>query len=108
MGPRRVQSPDGREWEVRVTRLRLPSWHHSQYEPEDDARDLLSGAFAYLVLAPLLWFVLPLLRAIVLFSVALARSLFSSTRWIEAVCTDPAEIKMVWQTSRGAAQRDRL
>jgi hypothetical protein len=31
------------------------------------------------------------------------RSLFSSTRWVEAECRDPAEIKMLWRTHRAAA-----
>jgi hypothetical protein len=71
---------------VSVSRTRLPSWHHSKYEPEDDANDLFMGAPAYRVLA-----------------IALARSLFSSTRWVEAVCRDPAEIRIVWQTHQTAA-----
>jgi hypothetical protein len=37
-----VRSPDGRDWEVTIQRVRLPSWRHSDYEPESD--DLLSFA----------------------------------------------------------------
>jgi hypothetical protein len=102
MGSRRAQSPDGREWEVSISRVRLPTWHHSKYEPEEQHL-LLVMAFEYLVLAPLFWFVLPLIRAIVLLPVAAVRSVFSSTRWIEAVCRNPAEIKILWKTQKATA-----
>jgi hypothetical protein len=62
-------------------------------------------AFEYLVLAPLFWFIFPLLRAIVLLPIAAARAVFSPTRWIEAVCRDPGEIKMLWRTHKQAAAR---
>jgi hypothetical protein len=66
---------------------------------------LLVMAFEYLVLAPLFWFILPLFRAIVLLPIAAVRAVFSSTRWIEAVCRDPGEIKIVWKTHKRAASR---
>jgi hypothetical protein len=97
-------SPDGRKWEVSVHRVRLPGWHHSRFEPNEDA-DLLVLAFEYLVLAPLFWFVFPLVRAVVLIPIALARTLVSSTRRVEAVCLDPAEIRILWRTRRGAASQ---
>jgi hypothetical protein len=104
VGALRAQTPDGRTWDVSISRVRLPSWHHSDFEPGENG-DLLVLAFAYLVLAPLFWFVLPLVRAIVLVPLALIRSLFSSTRWIEAVCRDPAEIRIIWRTDRTTAPR---
>jgi hypothetical protein len=82
--------------------MRLPSWHHSTYEPDEDAYFVVM-AFEYLVLAPLLWFVFPLIRALVLLPIAVVRSVFSSTRWIEAVCRDPGEIKILWRTHRESA-----
>jgi hypothetical protein len=100
---RRASSPDGREWTVSVQRMRLPDWHHSNYDPWEDAHDFLSGAFAFLVLAPLFWLILPLVRGVVLLPIAFVRSLFSGTRWIEAVCRDPGEIRIVWRTSRDEA-----
>jgi hypothetical protein len=103
MDPLRATSPDGREWQVTIHRVRLPSWPHSGYDPWDDAHDLVSGVFAFLVLAPLFWFVLPLARVLVELPVALARS-FSRTRWVEAVCRSPAEITIAWRTRREHAE----
>jgi hypothetical protein len=100
----RTQSPDGRKWEVSVSRIRLPSWHHSTFHP-DEGSDYFVLAFEYLILAPLFWFIFPLIRAIVLFPIAIVRSLFSSTRWVEAVCRDPAEIRIVWKTKRAGANQ---
>lgn len=99
----RTQSPDGRSWEVTVSRIRLPSWHQSTFEPDDSTGNLFVLAFEYLVLTPLFWLVFPLIRAVVLLPIAVARSLFSSTRWVEAVCRDPAEIKIVWRTQQTTA-----
>jgi hypothetical protein len=62
-------------------------------------------AFEYLVLAPLFWLILPLLRVIALLPIAAVRSVFSSTRWIEAVCRNPGEIKIVWRTHKSSATR---
>lgn len=93
MGSRRAQSPDGREWDVSVSRFRLPSWHHSSFDPDDSTGNLVVLAFEYLILAPLFWFVFPLIRSLVLLPLAVARGPFSSTRWVEAVCRDPAEIR---------------
>jgi hypothetical protein len=87
---------------VSVSRIRLPSWHHSTYEPDEDAYFVVM-AVEYLVLAPLLWFVFPLIRAVVLLPIAVVRSVFSSTRWIEAVCRDPGEIKILWRSHRASA-----
>jgi hypothetical protein len=100
---RRARSPDGREWEVNVHRVRLPKWHQSDYDPwESD--DYLIGFLEAIVLAPLLWFVLPLLRMLAELPVAVARSFFSSTRWVEARCRTPGEIRIVWRTSRLRAE----
>ena len=99
----RAVSPDGREWEIRVRRVQLPRWPESDYDP--DPGDLLETVFAYVIAAPLFWLVIPLLKVIVALPVCLARSLFSSSRWVEATTRWPSEIVIVWRTtSRHAAQ----
>jgi hypothetical protein len=101
---RRATGPDGREWEVNVRRFRLPAWRDSGYEPEDDAHDLVSGAIAYVVLAPVHWFLVPLAIMLVELPAAVARSLFSSDRWIEATCRWPSELSILWRTSKEHAR----
>jgi hypothetical protein len=91
-------------WEVAVRRVWLPSWPDSQYDPADDAAGIASGLVAYLVLAPFFWLVVPLARVLVELPFAVGRSLFSRTRWVEATCADPAEIRIVWRTSRDQAE----
>jgi hypothetical protein len=86
-----------------VHRVRYPGWQHSDFEPDENL-PLPLLAVEFLVLAPLMWFVLPLLHTIALLPLALARGL-SSTRWVEAVCRDPGEIKMTWRANREAAER---
>jgi hypothetical protein len=97
-----VTSPDGRDWEVDVQRLRLPSWRHSDYEPGSD--DAFFGLVETIVVAPVLWFVVPLFRLLAELPVAVGRSFFSSTRWVEARCGTPGEICIVWRTSRRRAE----
>jgi hypothetical protein len=98
----RATSPDGREWRVSVHRVRFPGWHHSSFEPYEE--DLKVYVLELVFVAPLMWFVFPLLRAIALLPLSLARGL-SSTRWVEAVCRDPGEIKITWRTRREVAER---
>lgn len=102
MALRRATGPDGREWEIRVVRVRL-RWHESRFDPWEYTNDLLSGLVAFLVLAPLFWLVLPLIRVIVFVPFEFVASAFSSTRWIEAESHWPSELKMVWKTSRARA-----
>lgn len=96
MTARRVKSRDGREWTITINRLRLPRWRHSNYDPGDDTYGFLDALFFYLVVAPVMWFVVPLLFLLVEFVIAVARAVFSETRWIYAVCTFPNEITIVW------------
>jgi hypothetical protein len=56
---RRVQSPDGREWEVRASRFRLPRWRQNSYDPWEDATGLIPTVVAFLVLLPLFMVVVP-------------------------------------------------
>ena len=78
--------------------MRLPRWHESQYDP-------WSGDLLDLLVAPFFWFVLPLVRGIVLLPFALLRPLFSSTRWVEAVCLGPPRREIVWRTTRADSRR---
>jgi hypothetical protein len=96
---RRARSPDGRDWEISIHSVRLPSWRQSDYEPSE-SDDYLTGFLEAIVLAPLFWFVLPLLRLLAELPVAVARSFFSSTRWVEARCRAPGQVSIVWRTSR--------
>ena len=78
--------------------MRLPRWHESQFDP-------WSGDLLDVVLAPFFWFVLPLARALALLPFALLRPLFSSTRWVEAVCLGPPRLEIVWRTTRADSRR---
>jgi hypothetical protein len=100
MAALRATSPDGREWEITIHRVRLPRWRHSEYDPWDDATDFVSGVFAFVVLVPFFWFILPLAQALAELPVAVARSFFSSTRWVEATSRTTSEITIVWRTRR--------
>ena len=96
-----MKSPDGREWTVGVSRIRMPAWPHSSYDPADD--DLLWSLLGYLILAPFFWLILPLIWLLVQLPVAILRPLVSSTRWVEALSTWPNELKLIWKTRRGQA-----
>ncbi len=91
---RRAKSPDGREWHVSVSRIRLPSWHHSRYDPWED--DL----FGFIIGAPLFWFVLPLLWVLVQLPALLVWSTMSRVRWVYANSRWPAELTLIWKTTR--------
>ena len=56
--------------------------------------------FAYLLFAPFMWFIVPLIQVIAELPLAVSRSFFSSTRWVEATCQGPSEIVIVWETER--------
>ena len=97
-----VRSVDGRTWTVSAGRFRPPRWRKSDYEPE--ASDLFFAIFEYLF-AIVVWFVVPLLIAIVELPVALVRSLFSSRRWIRAVSDDTHPVTILWSAHRDDVQR---
>lgn len=101
MAPRRATSPDGRKWEVHVRRFRMPPWRDDLYDGEEEDHLL---AIAWNVVAGLIfWFLVPLAIAVVEFPSAVARSLFSDTRWVEARCADPSELTILWRTVRARA-----
>jgi hypothetical protein len=99
LAKRRVRSPDGREWTIRISRVRLPPWPHSTYEPEDD------GILGYLVGAPLFWLILPLVLVLIQMPAAAVRPLFSPVRWVEADSVWPSELKMIWKSRKDDAGR---
>ena len=99
MAARKATNPDGREWKIVVLRFRSPKWRDSDYQPEGTG-DLWFSVIEYVVLAPFFWFVVPLACGIIEWPVTLVRAPFSSTRWIEARCSSPSEITIVWRASK--------
>jgi hypothetical protein len=94
---KRVKSPDGREWEVRASRIRLPPWRDNGFDPWDYARGPLDGLFAFLVLLPVFMVVVPLAVFVAELPIALVRGLFGSYGWIEAVTWHPQTMKITWR-----------
>ena len=96
-----VRSPDGRNWDVHVARFRPPRFRQSDYEPEaHDLLVVLEYAWAIVV-----WFVVPVLRALVELPVAFAQGLFSTRRWIEARSDDLVAITILWSADRAVAEQ---
>jgi hypothetical protein len=99
-----VTSPDGLEWAVSTHRIKWPGWRHSQYEPGNDAGDDVFGAvIAYLIVAPVMWFVVPFFVVLGEVPVALVRAVFSSDRWIEARASYPSSVRIQWRASKADA-----
>jgi len=107
---KRVTGPSGEYWELYVSKTALPAWSGS------DADDLGLGGlgatdvglFAIpLMLLSALWanLLLPLLRALVLLPVAVARGRRSRAVRIEAVRTFPRREVLLWTTTDGSRQR---
>jgi hypothetical protein len=99
---RTVRSVDGRTWTIDAGRFRPPRWRESDYEPQAD--DLFFGIFEY-AFAIVVWFVVPLLIAIVELPVAVVRSLVSSRRWVRAVSDDTHPVTILWSAHRDDAKR---
>ncbi len=98
---RAVRSPDGRTWKIGVGRFRPPRFRQSDYEPEaTDALVVLEYAWAIVV-----WFIVPLLRALVELPIAFVRGLFSKRRWIEARSDDLVAITILWSADRIDAEQ---
>jgi hypothetical protein len=98
-----ARSPDGREWVVTIHRVELPVWPESRFDPDELAWSTSEVILATVVLGPIFWFVIPLLRVLAALPLALARGLVTTTRWVEAECRWPSEIRIRWQTSRERA-----
>jgi hypothetical protein len=99
---RAVRSPDGRIWQVSVGRFRPPRFRQSDYEPDADEPLLAVVEYAWAIVV---WFVVPVLRALVELPVQFARAIFSSRRWIEARSDDLVAITILWSASRAEAEQ---
>jgi hypothetical protein len=93
---KRVTSPDGREWEVRASRFRLPPWRQNNFDPWNYTTGILDGLFAFLILLPFFLIIVPVAAFLAEFPVAVARGLFSADGWIEAVCWYPQTLRIRW------------
>jgi hypothetical protein len=103
-GPIFARSPDGREWEIRIRRVRVPPAPESQFDPSEHASDLLSSVLAYAIAAPVMWFVIPGIRFAVRAPVALVRATRSPIRWVVAESDDLAPITIAWRTTSASAE----
>ena len=104
MAVRRVRGPDGREWEVRVVRVRFPRWRPSDFDPWEEGLGYFEAVLLLIPLALLYWFVIPLLAVVFALPFALIRSVFSTTRWIEAATRWPAPVLIRWRTTATDAE----
>lgn len=91
----RTRNPDGREWEVRVQRVRRPLVRAS-FEEGAGVYERSGEALVLIVL--------PLLVSLVDIPVRWLASFRSSDRWVEAVCWWPNEIRVSWATTRADAR----
>jgi hypothetical protein len=105
---RTVTGPDGRVWEIYVSRFKTPGWKPSQYGSGGDdfggALHLLRLVLLFVIVdIPLflLYYVLwPLVRFLVLLPSALVRGLGSDEMRIEAVTFYPWPESHLWVTKR--------
>lgn len=94
-----VKSADGREWDVRASRFRLPPWRENGFDPWNHTTGVLDGLFSFLVLLPVFMVIVPLATWIAELPVAFVRGAVSREGWIEAVTTYPQEIKIIWRVA---------
>jgi hypothetical protein len=99
---RRVRSPDGTEWELYVSKTALPPWREggvTDYDP-DFRVSFVVGIF------DAIWggLVVPLLRFLALFPVAVVRGHRSRAVRIEAVTWFPAQEVRLWTTTDAQAR----
>ena len=97
-----MSSPDGREWEVRVRRLRPPPWREQAWGDDWDGDAL--GAVMSFGAALVGGLIVPLVIGLVELPVELLRALGSRDRWLEARCEWPAQVRITWRTSREHAR----
>jgi hypothetical protein len=102
---RTVADPDGRSWELYVTRVRLPPWRRQSGDGVDGpalaagGRASLALALVTLPLALVEEIVLPLAIALFELPLALVRGAGSRERRIEAVTHWPHRQVYVWTTT---------
>jgi hypothetical protein len=95
---RRVTSPDGTEWELYVSKTALPSWQEADGGTDFEPR-LPAGALFGVLEA--IWgaFLVPLVRFVALFPVAVVRGRRSRAVRIEAVTWFPQKEVRLWTTT---------
>mgnify|MGYP000088298948 CR=1 FL=1 len=108
---RKVIAPDGREWEIYVTRLVLPEWSSEEVTTSTGYGDgLLSEIFVFVVIdLPKMvarQLVYPLLRALALFPATLLRARKGGVLTVDAVCFWPDRQGYRWTTT--AEQIDKV
>lgn len=103
-------APDGRTWEVYVSRIELPSWRdEDSWEPAYaggwEARAIV--VFFPLVLLSFVWnaLLLPLVRFVVALPGALLQARRSRVYRIEAITYWPAEEHVKWETTGDHVER---
>lgn len=102
-----VEAPDGRTWEVYVSRFRGPQWRPWSYEEplygnsNAAAGWLAIGAVQFLVYDV----VLPTISYVLRLPAAFVRSRRSTTWVVEAVCWWPHEERFQWWVDGGERSR---
>lgn len=106
---RRVVDPDGREWELYVSRSDLPSWKPADY---GDMPAIATSSRMWFLLAlveiPLFFIfqvLVPLLRLIAELPVALVRVRRSQERLVDAITFWPHEESYRWTTTSDHLER---
>jgi hypothetical protein len=108
---RTVADPDGRSWELYVTRVRLPPWRRQSGDGIDvselaaGSRSSLAIGLLTLPLALVEEIVLPLAIALFELPLALVRGAGSRERRIEAVTYWPHRQVYVWTTTSQQVDR---
>ena len=97
----RVTAPDGSNWVVRSSRVRIPGWRTQDafFDEMTVNDDLFSVAFSLLVF-PFTHILAPLAIFLVELPLAVARGIGSSERWVEASSYFPTEQRIVWRAAR--------
>ena len=94
-----VEAPDGRSWEIYVTRFRAPRWRPWDYDDEPPyVSSNASGAWFVLAAVQFAIFdvVLPAISFVLRLPAAFVRSRRSNTWVVEAVCWWPQEERFQW------------
>jgi hypothetical protein len=99
-----VTGPDGREWTIRVVRVRLPGWRPGSFDPSDESLGNPRMTLLLLPFAVVSWLVLPLLALLAALPFAFLRGVLSRRRWIEAETSRPTPELVRWRTTADRAQ----
>src|SRR5438477_10914264 len=96
---RTVQGPDGRGWDVKISKFRPPSWRVPDFF--QDEKSVTSGQNPLLTM--LFWLVLailvfPLIGLVFELPYRLLQAVFSPGYSIRAHATEPAEESLAWRS----------